>query len=94
MHGQGVYMWADGRKYEGEYVNDKKHGYGIYTYPDGRSYKGQWASGKQHGEGVFITPQGDQRKGVWNEGKRIKWIDDDENAGQKGGSSPRGIDNN
>jgi len=39
-------MWADGRKYEGEYVNDKKHGYGIYTYPDGRSYKGQWASGK------------------------------------------------
>lgn len=46
MHGQGVYMWADGRKYEGEYVNDKKHGYGIYTYPDGRSYKGQWASGK------------------------------------------------
>jgi len=31
---------ADGRKYEVEYLNDKKHGYGIYTYPDGRSYKG------------------------------------------------------
>ena len=40
MHGQGVYSWADGRKYEGEYKDDKKHGYGIYTYPDGRSYKG------------------------------------------------------
>ena len=40
MHGNGVYKWADGRMYEGEYLNDKKHGYGIYTYPDGRSYKG------------------------------------------------------
>lgn len=46
MHGQGIYTWADGRKYEGEYINDKKHGFGIYTYPDGRSYKGQWANGK------------------------------------------------
>ena len=40
MHGQGVYSWADGRKYEGDYKDDKKHGYGIQTYPDGRSYKG------------------------------------------------------
>ena len=40
MHGQGVYSWADGRKYEGDYKDDKKHGYGIYTYPDGRTYKG------------------------------------------------------
>jgi len=46
MHGQGVYSWADGRKYEGDYKDDKKHGYGIYTYPDGRSYKGAWANGK------------------------------------------------
>ena len=74
-------MWADGRKYEGEYVNDKKHGYGIYTYPDGRSYKGQWAHGKQHGQGIFITPQGDQRKGIWNEGKRIKWLDEKHDDG-------------
>ena len=24
MHGKGVYTWKDGRKYEGEYKNDKK----------------------------------------------------------------------
>jgi len=46
MHGQGIYKWADGRKYEGDYLNDKKHGFGIYTYPDGRSYKGNWSNGK------------------------------------------------
>ena len=28
MHGKGIYIWKDGRKYEGEYVNDKKHGFG------------------------------------------------------------------
>ena len=32
MHGQGIYKWADGRVYEGDYLNDKKHGYGVYTY--------------------------------------------------------------
>lgn len=25
MHGKGVYSWKDGRKYEGEYQEDKKH---------------------------------------------------------------------
>lgn len=25
MHGKGTYIWKDGRKYEGEYQNDKKH---------------------------------------------------------------------
>ena len=27
MHGKGIYTWKDGRKYEGEYLNDKKHGF-------------------------------------------------------------------
>ena len=46
MHGQGVYTWSDGRKYEGEYYMDKKHGYGIYYWADGRKYEGNWANGK------------------------------------------------
>ena len=32
MHGKGTISWADGRKYEGEYKDDKKHGYGIFTW--------------------------------------------------------------
>lgn len=40
MHGTGIYNWPDGRRYEGDYINDKKHGFGTYTYPDGRCYKG------------------------------------------------------
>ena len=46
MDGIGVYTWADGRCYMGEYKDDKKHGYGIYKWADGRLYLGQWMRGK------------------------------------------------
>ena len=40
MSGQGTFSWPDGRKYEGEYLNDKKHGFGIYYWANGRQYAG------------------------------------------------------
>lgn len=46
MHGQGIFTWADGRMYQGEYYDDKKQGYGVFTWPDGRKYEGQWLNGK------------------------------------------------
>ena len=45
MHGTGVFTWADGRKYEGEYFDDKKEGHGVFFWPDGRKYDGYWKSG-------------------------------------------------
>jgi hypothetical protein len=47
MHGKGVFTWTDGRRYEGEYENDRKHGFGVFTWPDGRRYEGLWRKGKQ-----------------------------------------------
>ena len=35
MHGQGVLTWADGKIYEGEFVNDKRSGYGNFKWKDG-----------------------------------------------------------
>ena len=46
MEGEGLFTWADGRRYEGQYLSDKKHGYGVFTWPDGRKYEGQWKDGK------------------------------------------------
>ena len=46
MHGTGVFTWEDGRKYEGDYYDDKKHGHGVFTWPDGRQYDGTWMNGK------------------------------------------------
>jgi hypothetical protein len=30
MNGSGITSWPDGKKYEGEYLDDKKHGQGIF----------------------------------------------------------------
>jgi len=46
MHGEGVFTWTDGRKYTGEYKNDKKDGQGVFEWPDGRRYAGAWKDGK------------------------------------------------
>ena len=40
MHGNGILTLKDGRKYEGEFINDKKEGHGIFTWTDGRKYDG------------------------------------------------------
>jgi hypothetical protein len=40
MDGTGEFVWPDGRKYVGNYVEDKKHGFGEFEWPDGRKYKG------------------------------------------------------
>ena len=45
MDGYGVYKWPDGRKYEGQYIKDKKAGHGDYKWPDGRKYTGAWLNG-------------------------------------------------
>lgn len=40
MSGKGVFLWPDGRKYEGDYKNDVKEGYGRLEWPDGKVYEG------------------------------------------------------
>lgn len=77
MEGKGIFTWPDGRKYNGDYKNDKKEGYGIFEWPDGKKYKGEWKNGKQHGIGEYYDPdENTWKKGIWEYGKRIKWIDD------------------
>ena len=82
MHGKGIYTWADGRKYEGDYVNDKKEGFGSYLWTDGRKYEGQWINGKQHGRGRYLGVDGSMKFGTWEDGKRIEWVTAPENEGE------------
>ena len=42
-----MYIWADGRKYEGRFFNDdmtkiSKKNKGKYTWPDGSKFAGRW----------------------------------------------------
>ena len=45
MNGKGTLEWPDGRKYTGEYKDDKKHGVGVFSWGDGRKYEGRWLCG-------------------------------------------------
>ena len=36
-HGYGIYLFASGQKYEGEWALGKKHGWSIYTVDDGEN---------------------------------------------------------
>ena len=79
MEGMGIYIWNDGRKYEGQYKDDKKHGFGVYTWADERCYEGYWYKGKQHGLGKYVVPKDDKTKyGLWEDGKRIEWFNEDQ----------------
>lgn len=46
MQGSGKYIWADGREYDGAWVNGLQHGIGIYT-ADGSKRKSLWKEGKR-----------------------------------------------
>jgi hypothetical protein len=46
-HGHGVYIWADGRKYDGQWENGKQHGIGKYVMADQTERMGEWNEGKR-----------------------------------------------
>ena len=76
MDGKGVFTWPDGRRYEGEYKDDKKEGYGIFEWSDGKKYRGFWVNGKQNGEGEFYNSNTKTwKKCLVQNGKKIKWIE-------------------
>ena len=51
----GIYIWSDGNKYEGEFVNNTFHGYGIYYFNNNKYYIGQWEDNEKNGYGELIT---------------------------------------
>jgi hypothetical protein len=46
MHGRGVYIWKDGTKYEGNFLNGKIEGVGHYLNKDGKILAGLFKNGK------------------------------------------------
>ncbi|MBO7490755.1 MAG: hypothetical protein J6T88_10795 [Bacteroidales bacterium] len=46
-NGWGLYIWANGNVWYGEWSNDKMNGIGIYINNDGTYYYGTWQNGKR-----------------------------------------------
>ena len=36
LHGEGILIWKDKKKYSGQFVNDKREGKGTFSWTDGR----------------------------------------------------------
>ena len=80
--GKGVYQFANGDKYEGEFSNDNRNGfilnmliinkgYGIMRIDgDRESYEGDWVRGEKHGRGTYKFNNGDQYSGQWENSMR------------------------
>lgn len=78
MHGSGTYTWDDGRRYQGDYKDDKKHGFGAYMLVDGRVYYGNWKEGLQHGEGSIVLPNMQIHKAYYENGKETMKMEPEE----------------
>jgi hypothetical protein len=35
IEGKGLYQWADGRSFEGDWIDNKMEGEGVFKWPDG-----------------------------------------------------------
>lgn len=46
MHGQGKFIYNDGKVYEGEFSNGYLHGRGEIKYPNGQRARGEWIYGE------------------------------------------------
>jgi hypothetical protein len=59
-HGRGLYIWADGSYYMGQFVNDEFEGFGIFQYPNGDRVEINWNAGQMNGVGRYILKDGSQ----------------------------------
>jgi hypothetical protein len=64
-NGEGVAMWPDGSKYEGEFFNGMPNGKGTFYYTNGDVYIGQFEYGFRSGKGKMTFVNGDTYDGEW-----------------------------
>ena len=64
-HGHGVFTWASGNVYQGNFVEDERHLQGSMLWTDGSKYEGEWQRGIQHGLGRIIFPDGTVKEGLF-----------------------------
>ena len=58
-NGHGTYVWADGDKYVGDWVDGKMHGKGTMYYTNGDKYEGDFTDGTGTGHGTYTYSDGD-----------------------------------
>lgn len=67
-YGEGVYYWAFGDRYNGNW-DDERNGKGIMYYANGDRYDGNFVDGKRYGVGTYYFKDGRKRVGYLKENK-------------------------
>ena len=67
MTGHGTYVYTNGDRYEGGWVDGKRTGRGTYVWKDGRRYEGDYVDGEQT-DGKMTKANGDWYEGEWSGG--------------------------
>ena len=70
MAGEGVLVFPDGARYQGDIRDLKPTGQGHLHYPDQTQYQGQLHCGIRHGSGHLSYPNGDWYSGEWKDNLR------------------------
>jgi hypothetical protein len=78
-HGHGVYRFAKGSSYDGEWADGKMHGWGVFQEADSRDrYEGHWQGGKRT-IGLYFYGTGDIYQGCFHNnqkhGRGVAWED-------------------
>jgi hypothetical protein len=68
-HGNGVYVWDNGDRYDGLFAQDRPDGRGKYHFANGDSYEGEVKAGVIVGRGTYATKGGDVFDGSFAGGK-------------------------
>lgn len=59
-HGKGTFKWADERRYDGDWAENRIHGVGVMTWPDGRKFSGSFCCSSPE-KGTL-----EESSGTWN----------------------------
>ncbi len=65
---KGYYVYGDGSRFEGYFVDGKAIGNGYCRYASGDTYRGEWKDHAPHGTGTMTLADGQKISGIWENG--------------------------
>ena len=66
--GRGILYFADGGRYEGDFVDGKMQGRGLRVWSNGTRYEGEWRNDMANGYGTKSSVDGQVFTGTWTNG--------------------------
>jgi|TARA_B110000914_G_C15406872_1_gene419879 hypothetical protein len=89
-NGIGTYIFNDGSKYVGDWLDRRQEGNGIYTYTVPKKkekgiiyatkYDGEWVNGRHEGNGIMSYHNGTTWTGIFRDGKQLEGCYNNENC--------------